>query len=255
MLKIQNLKVQIEKERILDHLNLNIKSGEVHVLMGPNGSGKSTLAKVLAGDSQYEILEGQVLYEVHFKEKDLLSMDISQRAQEGVFMAFQYPIEIPGLNNLEFLKTAFNSICKHQGVDVMKEEDFNNFALNKAKELGVDEEFLKRDLNAGFSGGEKKQNEILQMMILSPRLCILDESDSGLDVDSIKKIAKGINRFINKDRSVLLITHYHKLLELIRPDFVHVIIDGRIRKTGNFSLSEKIEAEGYDWISKTSQGL
>ena len=251
MIKIKNLTVKIEEEIILNNLNLNINSGEVHVLMGPNGSGKSTLAKILAGDSEYEVVQGEVLYEVHFKDKSLLDMEVSERAKEGLFMAFQYPVEVPGLNNLEFLKTAFQSICRHQGVKLMKEEEFKKFALAKAKELHIEEEFLERDLNAGFSGGEKKQNEILQMMILSPRFSILDESDSGLDVDSIQKIAKGINQFRNKNRSFLLITHYHKLLELVRPDFVHVIVDGEIKKTGTFSLAEKIEAEGYDWISKT----
>ena len=251
MLKIKNLKVQIEKEILLNRLNLNINAGEVHVLMGPNGAGKSTLAKVLAGDSEYEVLEGEVLYEVNFKDQPLLSMEVSDRAKEGIFIAFQYPIEIPGLNNLEFLKTAFQSVCRYQGIEVMKDEEFKKFALAKAKDLKIDEEFLERDLNAGFSGGEKKQNEILQMMILSPRLCILDESDSGLDVDSIQKIAKGINQFRSKNKSLLLITHYHKLLELIKPDFVHIIIDGEIKKTGDFALAEKIEAQGYDWISKT----
>ena len=252
MLKIQNLKANIEKETILNGLNLHIKPGETHAIMGPNGSGKSTLAKILTGDDQYQVVEGQVFYNVNFKEKDLLSMEVPERAKEGVFMAFQYPIVIPGLSNMEFLRTAFQAVCKHHGIDTMKPEDFEKFAVQKAKELEIDEEFLKRGLNEGFSGGEKKQNEILQMMILSPRLAILDETDSGLDVDSIQKMARGINRFRNKNRSLLLITHYHRLLELVRPDFVHIMIDGQIKKSGDFSLAQKIEAQGYDWISKNS---
>ena len=252
MLKIQNLKANIEKETILNGLNLHVKPGETHAIMGPNGSGKSTLAKILTGDDQYRVVEGQVFYNVNFKEKDLLSMEVPERAKEGVFMAFQYPIVIPGLSNMEFLRTAFQAVCKHHGIDTMKPEDFEKFAVQKAKELEIDEEFLKRGLNEGFSGGEKKQNEILQMMILSPRLAILDETDSGLDVDSIQKMARGINRFRNKNRSLLLITHYHRLLELVRPDFVHIMIDGQIKKSGDFSLAQKIEAQGYDWISKNS---
>lgn len=250
MLKIQNLNAQIENQNILKNCNFHIKPGEIHALMGPNGSGKSTLAKIMAGDPQYSISSGQILYEVNLKDKDLLSMSIPDRAKEGLFVAFQYPVEIPGLNNREFLKTAFNSICKHQGIPAMNDEEFTKFSNQKATALGIDKEFLDRNLNEGFSGGEKKQNEILQMTILSPRLCILDETDSGLDVDSIQKMAKGINQLRHKDKSMILITHYHKLLELVQPDFVHVIIDGQVRKRGDFSLAKKIEEKGYDWISK-----
>ena len=252
MLKIQNLKANVGKEPILNGFNLDIKAGETHTIMGPNGCGKSTLAKILAGDDQYQVLAGKVFYDVNFKEKDLLSMEVSERAKEGVFLAFQYPIAVPGLNNMEFLRAAFQAVCKHHGIDTMTNTDFEKFAVQKAKELKVDEEFLRRDLNEGFSGGEKKQNEILQMMILSPRLSILDETDSGLDVDSIQKMARGINQFRNKDKALLLITHYHRLLELVRPDYVHIMIDGQIKQSGDFSLAQKIEAQGYDWISKNS---
>ena len=252
MLTIQNLKASIENEAILKGLSLSLKAGETHVLMGPNGSGKSTLAKILAGDPQYQVSSGKILYEVHFKDKNLLSMSVSERAKEGLFMAFQYPVEIPGLNNLEFLKTAFQSVCRHQGVSFMTDKEFKSFAVQKAKDLGIGEEFLNRDLNSSFSGGEKKQNEILQMSILSPRLAVLDETDSGLDVDSLQKVAKGINKFKSKDKSLLLITHYHRLLDLVHPDFVHVMQDGQIKKTGDFSLAKKIEAQGYDWISQNT---
>ena len=250
MLKIEGLKASIENRSILNGLNLEIKSGEIHVLMGPNGSGKSTLAKILAGDVRYTVTEGKIFYEVNFEYKDLLGMDVSQRSKEGLFLAFQYPVEIQGLNNLTFLRTAFNSICRYQGVAEMDDKSFEKMAIEKIKDLDIEEGFLHRNLNEGFSGGEKKQNEILQMMILSPKLAILDETDSGLDVDSFQKISKGINKFRDKDKSLLLITHYHRLLENIRPDYVHVLIDGEIKESGDFSLAEKIEVQGYDWLSK-----
>lgn len=250
MLKIQELKAGIKSEDLLQNLNLQVKQGEIHALMGPNGSGKSTLAKILAGSTDYQVNSGSISYEVNFKNKDLLKMSISERAKEGIFVAFQYPTEIPGLKNLEFLKFAFHSICKHQGVNQMTDKEFESFAIQKAKDLGIHTGFLYRDLNSGFSGGEKKQNEILQMAILSPRMIILDETDSGLDVDSIYKLAKGINHFRGEEKSFILITHYHRLLELVRPDFVHILIDGKIQKTGDFSLAKKIKDQGYDWLSK-----
>lgn len=250
MLRIENLKVSIDKINILNNLNLEIKKGEVHVLMGPNGSGKSTVAKVIAGDSQYSVDEGSIFYNINNKDENLLDKEIFERAREGIFLAFQYPIEVPGLNNLIFLRTAFNSICKHQGILEMNEETFEEFALKKVRELQIDKELLYRNLNEGFSGGEKKQNEILQMMILSPRFAILDETDSGLDVDALQKIAAGINKFRSKKRSILIITHYHRLLELVNPTHVHILINGKIKETGELSLATKIEEQGYDWLSK-----
>ena len=250
MLKIKDLKVNIDGKPLLENLNLQIKPGEIHAIMGPNGSGKSTLAKVISGHPQYEVTGGEALYNKNFKDVDLLSLGIDERAKEGVFMAFQYPVEVYGLNNMNFLHAAFNSLCLHHGTKEMGEKEFQDFASRKAEQLGIDKVFLSRNLNEGFSGGEKKQNEILQMLILSPRLAVLDETDSGLDVDSIQKMSKGIKAFHNKDNALIVITHYHRMLELVRPDFVHIMVKGKIQKTGGFELAEQIEEQGYDWISK-----
>ena len=242
--------MNIEGKPLIESLNLHIKPGEIHAIMGPNGSGKSTLAKVVSGHPQYEVAGGEILYNRNFKDSDLLSMAIDERAKEGVFMAFQYPVEVYGLNNMSFLHAAFNSLCRHHGTKEMGEKEFQDFAFKKAERLGIDEVFLSRNLNEGFSGGEKKQNEILQMLILSPRLAILDETDSGLDVDSIQKMAGGIQAFHNKDNALIVITHYHRMLELVRPHFVHIMIKGKIKKTGGFELAEQIEEQGYDWVSE-----
>lgn len=255
MLTIKNLKVDIEGGPLIKNLGLCVKPGEIHAIMGPNGSGKSTLAKVISGHPQYEVINGEIFYNTNFKELNLLSLPVDERAREGIFMAFQYPVEVYGLNNMNFLHTAFNSICRHHGIKEMEENKFQDFAIKKAEQLGIKKQFLFRNLNEGFSGGEKKQNEILQMLIFSPKLAILDETDSGLDIDSIQKMAKGINAFHNKENALILITHYHRMLELVKPKFVHVMIKGEIKKTGGFELAEQIEKRGYDWLVKDPSSL
>ncbi len=250
MLEIKNLKAQVEGQEVLKGLNLKINPGEVHAIMGPNGSGKSTLAKILAGHPGYEVLSGEVLYEIDFEPKDLLSFSPSERAREGVFLAFQYPVEVPGVSNLTFLRTSFNAICKHQGIAEMGEEEFERFIVEKSKLVEINPSFLKRSVNEGFSGGEKKRNEILQMAVLSPRLAILDETDSGLDIDSLRIVAEGVNKLRSKSKSILLITHYQRLLDYIVPDFVHVLANGKIIQTGGKELAHKLEKQGYDWLLK-----
>lgn len=248
MLKIQDLHVRVEEKEVLKGLTLEVKAGEVHAIMGPNGSGKSTLSKVIAGHPEYTVTSGKVVYDVNFRPKDLLEMEPDERARNGVFLAFQYPIEIPGIPNLEFLRASFNAICKHQGVDAMETKAFETFVRGKARMLEIDSSFLDRELNVDLSGGEKKRNEILQMAVLNPRLALLDETDSGLDVDSLRIVSEGVNKLKTEDNAIVMITHYHRILNYIKPDFVHVLADGRIVKTGDASLALEIEERGYDWL-------
>ena len=241
MLNIKSLRVSIDGKKILDGFNLKIKSGEVHAIMGPNGSGKSTLANVLTGKSGYEI-EGEVLYQ----GKDLLNLPIEERAQKGLFMAFQYPLEIAGVNTINFLKTSLNTIRKVRDQKALDSLDFLKLVKTKTKNLKIDEKILNRQLNVGFSGGEKKKNEILQMTILEPKLAILDETDSGLDIDALRIVSEGVNALRNKERSFLIITHYQRLLDYIKPDFVHILADGKIAKTGCVELALELEKVGYE---------
>jgi Fe-S cluster assembly ATP-binding protein len=240
MLEIKNLQASINKKTILKGVNLTIKSGELHAIMGPNGSGKSTLANVLSGKNGYEISG-----EVNYRGKSLNNISVDERAQKGIFLAFQYPLEIPGVNTNNFLKTSLNSIRKSKGEEELDTLAFLKLVKEKSSELGIDEKILSRQLNVGFSGGEKKKNEILQMKILNPNLSILDETDSGLDIDALKIVAKGVNSSRNNEKSFLVITHYQRLLDHIKPDFVHVLSDGKIIKTGCGELAEELEKTGY----------
>jgi Fe-S cluster assembly ATP-binding protein len=248
MLKISDLRASIDGKEILKGLNLEIKAGEIHAIMGPNGSGKSTLSKVIAGHPDYEVTGGRLDYEVNFREKSIIDMAPDERAREGIFLAFQYPVEVPGVNNSEFLRASFNAVCRHQGVEEMDPLDFDDFVREKVAFLEMNENFLSRQVNVDFSGGEKKRNEILQMAVLSPRLAILDETDSGLDVDSLRLVAEGVNRLKNDDNAFVLITHYQRLLNYIVPDFVHVLHAGRIIKSGSKELALEIEERGYDHL-------
>ena len=246
MLKIKNLHAGIDGKEILKGLDIEIKAGEVHAIMGPNGSGKSSLSKVIAGYPGYEVTEGEVLYEINFKDKNLIEMDPEERAREGIFMAFQYPIEIPGVSNFNFLHTSFNEICKHQGVSAMDKTAFRKLLKKKAELVQMKEDFFDRSVNTGFSGGEKKKNEILQMAVLNPRLAILDETDSGLDIDALRIVADGVNKLKSADNAIVLITHYQRLLDYIEPDFVHVLAGGRIVESGDKTLAHKLEEQGYN---------
>ena len=245
MLEIKNLSAAVEGKQILKGINLNIRPGEVHAIMGPNGSGKSTLAQILVGREEYEITGGQVL----FNGKDLLDLDPEERAREGVFLAFQYPVEIPGVNTMYFLKAALNEMRKSKGQPELDAVDFLKLVKERMKILELDQSLLNRPVNEGFSGGEKKRNEIFQMALLEPKLAILDETDSGLDIDALRVVAEGVNRLKKADNAQLVITHYQRLLDYIVPDQVHVLHDGRIIKTGDKSLALELEKRGYDWIT------
>ncbi len=248
MLEIKNLHAGINGVEILKGINLKINAGEIHAIMGPNGSGKSTLAKIIAGHPQYEVIDGEILYEVNFKKVNLLELEPEQRAREGIFMAFQYPVEIPGVNTSMFLRAAFNEICKHQGAEEMDPIDFDEYLRKKMKVLDMDDRAINRAVNVDFSGGEKKRNEILQMAVLNPRFAVLDETDSGLDIDSMKIVADGVNKLRNKNNAFLVITHYQRLLNYIIPDIVHILRDGKIIKTQGKELALQVEEKGYDWL-------
>jgi len=245
ILEIRNLHAGVEGKQILKGIDLTLNEGEVHAVMGPNGSGKSTLAAVLAGREGYDITEGEVLYQ----GRDLLDMDPEERAREGVFLAFQYPIEIPGVNSTYFLKSALNEIRKHHGESELDAMEFLSLVKEKMKLLELNEDLLRRSVNEGFSGGEKKRNEIFQMAVLEPKLAVLDETDSGLDIDALKIVSHGVNKLRRDDNAQLVITHYQRLLNYIVPDFVHVLVDGKIVRTGDKNLAIELEERGYDWIS------
>lgn len=249
MLEIKNLFARVEEKEILKGLNLTVKPGEVHAIMGPNGSGKSTLSKILAGHPAYEVTSGEVKYDINFKMQNLLELAPDVRAKEGIFLAFQYPIEVPGVSNFNFLHTAFNSVLQHQGSEPMSEGDFREFLYQKMKLVSMKPEYLDRAVNVGFSGGEKKRNEILQMAVLSPRLALLDETDSGLDIDALRIVAEGVNKLRSKHNAIILVTHYQRLLDYIKPDFVHVLADGKIVQTGDANLAHELEKKGYDWLT------
>jgi Fe-S cluster assembly ATP-binding protein len=247
MLEIKELRARVQHKDILKGVTLTVNTGEVHAIMGPNGSGKSTLARVLAGHPEYEVTGGEVLFE----GKDLLDLDPEERAREGVFMAFQYPVEIPGVNNAYFLKAAVNAVRKHRGEQELDAMDFMQLVNERLQLMHMDQELLKRPVNEGFSGGEKKRNEIFQMLVLQPKLAVLDETDSGLDIDALKTVAEGVNAMRSPDRAIVVVTHYQRLLNYIVPDRVHVLTDGRIARSGGKELALELENKGYGWLEQT----
>jgi Fe-S cluster assembly ATP-binding protein len=244
MLEIKNLHVSVNNNKILKGLNLSINKGEVHAIMGPNGSGKSTLASVIAGREEYEVNKGSIIY----SNKKLLKLSADERAVQGIFIAFQYPVEIPGVSTTNFIKTAVNQIRKSKGKKPLDAVSFLKVMKEKMKIVKINQTLLSRSINEGFSGGEKKRNEIFQMAMLNPKLAILDETDSGLDIDALKIVAKGVNKLKSKDNATIIITHYQRLLDYIIPDYVHVLIDGKIAKSGDKNLAQELEKKGYDWI-------
>ncbi len=251
LLEISNLHANVDNNIILRGVNLTVNPGETHAIMGLNGSGKSTLANIIAGRDVYEVTDGTVTYE----GKDLLELDPEERAREGVFLAFQYPVEIPGVNNTYFLKAAYNAIRKHRGEEELDAMDFMKLVRQKMSLLHIDEDLMKRPVNEGFSGGEKKRNEIFQMAVLDPKLAILDETDSGLDIDALRHVAAGVNALKSPERAVIVVTHYQRLLNYIIPDFVHIMIEGRIVKSGGKELALEVEEKGYEWLEKEALAM
>ncbi|MGI9054852.1 MAG: Fe-S cluster assembly ATPase SufC [Pyrinomonadaceae bacterium] len=249
LLEIKDLHASIDDKEILKGLNLTVNKGEVHAIMGPNGSGKSTLSKVLAGHPSYAVTKGEVLY----NGENLLELEPDERAKAGIFLAFQYPVEVPGVSNSQFLRLAYNEKMKHLGEEELDPLEFNDYLKEKAKIVEMDKSFFNRSVNEGFSGGEKKRNEILQMAVLNPTLAILDETDSGLDIDALRIVAEGVNKLRSADNAIILVTHYQRLLNYIIPDFVHVLADGRVVKEGGKELALELEEKGYDWVKAATK--